>query len=698
MDKLKYIKLEQQDGSYSSPIPLAVDTNNIDVTSEKNLTTKLNELDTSIATISGQASTAEQKAIAASNSVDVINRRVDNLTHLEEGSTTGDAELIDIRVDFEGSTAIDAGTAVRNADEKVIARGQKIQEVDLMLTNKLINEINSNIWNDAQAHNYVYDSIDFITNIDWAADHSTFVNSSNSGVLVIPLKNMAGKTIIATKTKGARLKLALSVEYPKANNHWTGVQTSGVTNYRKEIPVAEGDLYLSVLFYNGTYDTNVTMTEILQTLKIFTSDEEVLLNNTDYKWVTLSDDIDTLTRKIYNDNYTINLFIPGQTTWINLIKVANGDYFVGAGTGVRSFVIECEPETTYSIEKMITDRFIVYTSTNYPALNVTVNNIFDLDRYKSKNSFTTGVNDNYFVVYCSSGAGSVSIDWDAFEAACKVYVGTEWIDKALRTDILEEEIENLETQPWYEDDGLIQLTSYRPLGQLSQGYICLTCDDGNRALTDFTIPKFIELDGIYNTLIPLTMGLMTNSAVLNDASMKATVQDFIENYNGSVAIHGSPSYTTFTRKGLVDFLDEQKAGLSVLCNANPNSIIYPQHEYNTATATIAGSYYGVCATGGINKPIKYNNVLAGPRSNMYTLYRASLLNSGTTKTVIKDWIDAAYENHWIIIPFWHDNGFVTDDANGRTAAEKQELLEYCVEYAMSKGLTFISLGDIPNII
>lgn len=41
MDKLKYIKLENEDGSYSDSIPLAVDSDHVDVSGDT-LTNKLN--------------------------------------------------------------------------------------------------------------------------------------------------------------------------------------------------------------------------------------------------------------------------------------------------------------------------------------------------------------------------------------------------------------------------------------------------------------------------------------------------------------------------------------------------------------------------------------------------------------------------------------------------------------------------------
>ena len=58
--------------------------------------------------------TAQLAQKASKQEVEVERLRINSLSQLEEGSTTGDAELIDIRIGADGTVYETAGEAVRN--------------------------------------------------------------------------------------------------------------------------------------------------------------------------------------------------------------------------------------------------------------------------------------------------------------------------------------------------------------------------------------------------------------------------------------------------------------------------------------------------------------------------------------------------------------------------------------------------------
>lgn len=84
----------------------------IDENVQVQLNNKINENTTEINNIFTQLNNMEQQK-ATKNEVDIERKRIDSFTSLSEGSTTGDAELIDGRVGADGITYGNIGTAIR---------------------------------------------------------------------------------------------------------------------------------------------------------------------------------------------------------------------------------------------------------------------------------------------------------------------------------------------------------------------------------------------------------------------------------------------------------------------------------------------------------------------------------------------------------------------------------------------------------
>ena len=83
-------------------------------------------------TVSGQAADAK----ATGDAIEIERNRITNLATLGEGSTTGDAELQDIRVGADGTTYSNAGTAVR---EQITDLKQDISDLGLSVVNGKLN-------------------------------------------------------------------------------------------------------------------------------------------------------------------------------------------------------------------------------------------------------------------------------------------------------------------------------------------------------------------------------------------------------------------------------------------------------------------------------------------------------------------------------------------------------------------------------
>lgn len=237
--------------------------------------------------------------------------------------------------------------------------------------------------------------------------------------------------------------------------------------------------------------------------------------------------------------------------------------------------------------------------------------------------------------------------------------------------------------------------AFKPMGALSKGYICMMTDDGydngTHGLVQETIPLAISKE------VPFTFALMRDSDVCKDSSKLATVIDAIENHGCSVAQHGEFVWNDKSEDLMNTFFDLEKAffdenGIEL------RGAVIPAHYTTELVKAICGGRFGVVRSGyagivpGTQDPSGtvtnyYSYYTSGEQSNLYCL---SSYNCATvTDTYNTEAVDYAYTNNKILICYFHENAMDTT---------KWQRVSDMIDYAKTKGLEFITLGDIPYLL
>ena len=238
-------------------------------------------------------------------------------------------------------------------------------------------------------------------------------------------------------------------------------------------------------------------------------------------------------------------------------------------------------------------------------------------------------------------------------------------------------------------DYMTKTLSYRPLGKLNKGYICMITDDGTEGLATYTIPLAISES------IPMTFAVMKESEVFQDATMTATVVDAVTNHNCELAQHGGTLWDLMSEIDLNNFFDDQKAYFDTL-NVELHGAVIPQHRTNDLVKSVAGARFGVVRSGysGVGEDNNENgsiqnfyfNYTSGDRSNLYGL--SSYNCSYATTSYNHDAVDYVAEHGGIVIVYFHEFD---------TYAEQQAVVEDLIAYAKTANLEFITLGQIPSL-
>lgn len=568
--------------------------------------------------------------------------RIDGIIALPDGSTTADAELVDIRIGADGITYQSAGDAVRG---QVNALNNVIDDIKEITGLKSVPVIT---FTDGKAVNYSGGG----QNTNATRSMTNFINVDGFDEIIVTM---------GVYTASTNYGLA----FYTGNTASTFISDSGIReNYNsqvvtfetRKIAIPPTAKYMRTTWFSADNENYSSFSCLL--VKYGSIDDELIgLEN---KTNVVTDnvlDIQNITSDAYvnlsggsgsSDTYSVTDFIKVKQNDIIALTFKKGDSFTSM-------------------------RYVTAFNSNKRAIsNLGAENV---------SSYTVPAGVDYLRITANKQALNglfPRISITGQKIPYQEYYGGDI------AGLVKKDHTNLDLFRYYPLSALpkyfLNTLAYRQLGVLSKGYLCLISDDGNAEIATYTIPMLIAKD------VPATFAVMKSSACWNDSGNMATVIDAIENHGCCLSQHGAGSWEQYDELTLNDFFDrEQEYWESI--GVDVYGAVCPAHYINDMIRAVAGGRFGVLRTGYQNGKPYYPSYTNGARSNMYGLSSQSTID-GTLEDHCGV-LDYCKNNNLLRVLHWHE--FELD------ASEKTKL-EGIIDYAKSIGLTFITMKDIPNLI
>ena len=588
---------EQADTLGSAQVVLATEQATLATAKATLATEKADAAAASEAAVNGVSTQLTTRMSAIETEQAVQDARMDTFTSLPEGSTSGNAELADIRVGADGTTYDTAGNAVRGQISGLKSDLDYLKDVTKVVFETIIRE-------------NIFDSV------TWTDGYVNTTGASSSS-------DSYKKTSKIAVSEGDTLYTKASTDFRFVCAYSNGevVSSAGAELTPKyTVPSGVDEVVLSVSTSNlptsglmWAHHLTLTAKEIINT-----TTEEVystnLLNVNDLefgKFCSTTGSIGTSSAYCYTKT---------------LIPVNEGDV-IGYYYGIA-----------------INDGFRYVT-----AYDENKNVLSDKGSDES-NTYTVPAGVSYIRV--SLYQSRLHEDSRLNINGCKAY--EPFYIKLMPKDVMKNsrEIENVEKYPLTKlPSYMLNMMAYKPLGALTKGYICLVSDDGTSGVNTYTIPMVLGKG------VPCTFAIMKSSEIMQNDSDIAIFKNALAN-GCKASQHGGSRWTEYDEYQLTQFFDSEKEffdsqGIDI------NSAVCPAHYVNKIVSAVAGGRFGVCRNGYDGEGstdrlvIHYDYYCNGARSNLYALSSRSAVDGDLNEH--KSAIDYAKANKMIYILLWHEN-------------------------------------------